>query len=183
MPPAPAVDPNAPPPPPHTHAFQPHAFHGVRVHPTGPSPFAPDAPPPPPQEWAPPPAPGPTLRDRVERREREAGLRCCDASCGVGPSDEDPFVEVSEEAKRVVGLSLLKEVVPEGEGGGEERHACAHTFHSSCVVSAQRARNGWREPVLRESDDAEVEVVCSVCRVEGSVPQAEWLAGCILPLD
>ncbi|KAJ7697776.1 hypothetical protein B0H14DRAFT_3529157 [Mycena olivaceomarginata] len=31
------------------------------------------------QDWAPPPPPGPTLRDRVERREREAGLRCCAA--------------------------------------------------------------------------------------------------------
>jgi hypothetical protein len=51
-------------------------------------------PPLPRQDWAPPPPPGPTLRDCVERREREAGLRCCAASCCVGPSDEDPFVDV-----------------------------------------------------------------------------------------
>ncbi|KAJ7489422.1 hypothetical protein FB451DRAFT_965994, partial [Mycena latifolia] len=113
-------------------------------------------------EWAPPPAPGPTLRDRVERREREAGLRCCDASCGVGPSDEDPFVAVPPDARHVVALP------------------CAHTFHPACLVSAQRAMRGWREPVLAadgEEDGKPVEVVCSLCRVEGSVPQAEWLAG------
>ncbi|KAJ7100612.1 hypothetical protein B0H15DRAFT_770216 [Mycena belliarum] len=117
-------------------------------------------------EWAAPPAPGPTLRDRVERREREAGLRCSDASCGVGPSDEDPFVAVPDAAKHVVAL------------GG-----CEHTFHPSCLVSAQRARGGWREPVLAQDGERAVEVVCSLCRAEGKVPQAEWLAGCILPLD
>lgn len=105
-------------------------------------------------------------------------MRCWDASCGVGPSDEDPFVEVGEDAKRVVGItSLIK-----GENG-ENKPACAHTFHPSCLVSAQRARNGWREPVLAEGVDAEVEVVCSVCRVEGRVPQADWVEGSILPLD
>ncbi|KAJ7809620.1 hypothetical protein B0H14DRAFT_3758999 [Mycena olivaceomarginata] len=45
--------------------------------------------------WAPPPPQGPTLRDHVEHREREAGLRCCAMSCCVGPSDEDPFVDAS----------------------------------------------------------------------------------------
>ncbi|KAJ6466943.1 hypothetical protein C8R45DRAFT_770067, partial [Mycena sanguinolenta] len=127
-------------------------------------------PPPPQQEWTPPPAPGPTLRDRVERREREAGLRCADASCGVGPSDEDPWVEVGGkgegEGGRVVPIR-----VPKGKCA-EEGVACAHTFHPACLVSAQRAMRGWREPEGGEA--GEVEVVCSVCRVEGAVPKAEW---------
>ncbi|KAJ7705347.1 hypothetical protein B0H17DRAFT_920203 [Mycena rosella] len=150
----------------HAHPGPPPGFHGApapaSAHPGNPAGA-------PPQEWAPPPAPGPTLRDRIERREREAGLRCCDASCGVGPSDEDPFVEVREAARRVVPLG------------------CGHSFHPACLVSAQRVRGGWREPVLGgaegEGKEGEVEVVCSLCRAEGHVPQAEWLAGCILPLD
>ncbi|KAJ7619998.1 hypothetical protein DFH06DRAFT_1306208 [Mycena polygramma] len=56
--------------------------------------------PPPPQEWAPPPPPGPTLRDRVEQLERDARLRCCDVSCGVGPSDDNPSVELLEAVMR-----------------------------------------------------------------------------------
>ncbi|KAK7052317.1 hypothetical protein R3P38DRAFT_3594992 [Favolaschia claudopus] len=145
----------------------------------------PPPPPPPQQDWAPPPAPGPTLRDRVERREREAGLRCWDKSCEVGPSDEDPFVEVGEEGGRVVGIRALRGKgkdlgLANGEKGGEGEErgfACAHTFHVPCLVSAQRARLGWREPVIVEGEeDAEVEVVCSVCRADGTVAQAEWLA-------
>ncbi|KAJ7853563.1 hypothetical protein B0H14DRAFT_2758383 [Mycena olivaceomarginata] len=147
-------------------------FHGVGVNPAAPPPPPPRSPQPP-EDWVPPPAPGPTLRDRVERREREAALRCCDSSCGVGPSDEDPFVEVGEAARRVVALK--------SSGGERAGPACAHTFHPACLVSAQRASRGWREPA--SDGEGEVEVVCSVCRVEGTVPRAEWLAGSVLPVD
>ncbi|KAJ7750480.1 hypothetical protein DFH07DRAFT_827965 [Mycena maculata] len=150
-----------------------------------------NAPPPPPLEWSPPPAPGPTLRDRVERREREAGLRCCDASCGVGPSDEEPWAETSElgvvPVLRPLSSSASTSTVnanPSSKDGvkeGAERAtACAHTFHASCLVSAQRARGGWREPTAAEE---EVPVVCSVCRAEGVVPREAWEAGCVPPLD
>ncbi|KAJ7935014.1 hypothetical protein B0H13DRAFT_1591254 [Mycena leptocephala] len=108
------------------------------------------------QQWAPPPAPGPTLRDRIERREREAGLRCSDPSCGIGPSDEEPFVEVPQEAHRLVG--------PLDDGGWA---ACAHTFHPACLVSAQHAR----ESVFSASgveDDATVKVVCGLCTTGAS---------------
>ena len=54
--------------------------------------------------WTLPPAPGPTLRQRIEHREREAGLRCYDVSCGVGPSDED--FELSD---TVLGTSKCQE--------------------------------------------------------------------------
>ncbi|KAJ7900686.1 hypothetical protein B0H14DRAFT_2293131, partial [Mycena olivaceomarginata] len=81
------------------------------------------------QEWAPPPPPGSTLSDRVERLEREAGLRCCDALCCIGPSDEDPFVHVSDASNRFVRLLALGE----DEGGKE---ACTHLFHPACLASA-----------------------------------------------
>ncbi|KAJ7755208.1 hypothetical protein B0H16DRAFT_731806 [Mycena metata] len=136
-------------------------------------------------EWAPPPPPGPTLRDRVERREREAGLRCDDASCGVGPSDEEPFVEVDVDGEggRRISLSVLPGCAgKEGEGvEGKNGKACAHTFHPSCLVSAQRARRGWREPDPDGKGD--VEVVCTLCRVDGGVPREEWVKGSNLPLD
>ncbi|TFK27585.1 hypothetical protein FA15DRAFT_653475 [Coprinopsis marcescibilis] len=64
------------------------------------------------KDWTPPPAPGPTLRQRVEKREREAGLRCYDVSCGVGPSDEEPIVSLSE------SLSKQLSIKPKGNEGG-----------------------------------------------------------------
>ncbi|KAJ7267483.1 hypothetical protein C8J57DRAFT_1327826 [Mycena rebaudengoi] len=145
------------------HPPQAHNHHG----PPGDS-----APHEPPQEWAPPPAPGPTLRDRVERRERETGLRCCDSSCGVGPSDDEPFIELDDAARRVVEIRPVRRDMPEG---AVDKGAAVW-----CLVSAQRARGGWREPA---ADDEEVEVVCSVCRAIGRVDQSDWMQGCILPLD
>ncbi|KAJ7220503.1 hypothetical protein GGX14DRAFT_335801, partial [Mycena pura] len=118
------------------------------------------------QEWAPPAAPGPTLRDRVERGEREAGLRCWDASCGVGPSDDDPFTVPHESVRHLTPIR-----------GGDSMPVCAHAFHPECLVSAQRSRAGWREPVLIEGKDDAVEVACSLCRAVGTVPQADWLQG------
>ncbi|KAJ6464888.1 hypothetical protein C8R45DRAFT_802695, partial [Mycena sanguinolenta] len=77
--------------------------------------------------WAPPPAPGPSIRDRVERNEREAGLRCDDPCCAIGPSDDDPFAQISEAARQMISLGG-------GDGYGK---ACAHVFHRSCLLSAQ----------------------------------------------
>ncbi|KAJ6600816.1 hypothetical protein B0H10DRAFT_1824405 [Mycena sp. CBHHK59/15] len=155
----------------HTHAHTipgPHVhFHGVPA--PGPTPAREPRTLP---EWAPPPAPGPTLRDRLERRERELGLRCADASCGIGPSDEEPFVEVGEDARRVVALR------PAGVKDTDAA-VCAHAFHPACLVSAQRARGGWREPV---AGDVEVPVVCSVCRAEGFVEMDDWVRGASCPL-
>ncbi|KAJ7934009.1 hypothetical protein B0H13DRAFT_1558946, partial [Mycena leptocephala] len=83
------------------------------------------------EDWEPPPPPGPTLRDRVERCEREVGLRCCATLCYVGPSDEDPFVGVSETARPFVQRLSI---------GGDERgtETCTHMYHPECLVSAQR---------------------------------------------
>jgi len=114
--------------------------------------------------WTPPPAPGPTLRQRIEKREREAGLRCYDVSCGVGPSDEDPLISgTADEMKQLT----LRPVNMEGS-------ACRHTFHRSCLVSTERvALRGADAPVV--GDD--VEVSCSVCRAVGRVSKNDWEEG------
>jgi hypothetical protein len=125
-----------------------------------------------PREWIPPPAPGPTLRQRVEAKERRAGLRCDDPSCGIGPSDEDPFPEAfndpnSPSTKRV---GILKD-------GGEEA-VCGHVFHPSCLVSADRCA-GWGERDRSSRDgDEEYEVVsCPACRSVGKVQMEVWEEG------
>lgn len=116
------------------------------------------------KQWAPPPAPGPTLRQRIEKREREAGLRCYDVSCGVGPSDEDPLISgTADELKQLT----LRPADMEGS-------TCRHTFHRSCLVSTERvALRGADAPVV--GDD--VEVSCSVCRAVGRVSKNDWEEG------
>ncbi|KAF8168992.1 hypothetical protein K438DRAFT_1855965, partial [Mycena galopus ATCC 62051] len=90
-------------------------------------------------EWAPPPAPGPTIRDRVERREREAGMRCDAAACRVGPSDDDPFIEILEKAERTNVINTG----PKGRRGAGK--ACTRMFHRSCLVRCRLKvlRNCW----------------------------------------
>ncbi|KAG2009593.1 hypothetical protein CC2G_012508 [Coprinopsis cinerea AmutBmut pab1-1] len=166
------------------------------------------------KDWTPPPAPGPTLRQRVERREREAGLRCCDVSCGVGPSDDDPFVSLTDAVKRqfsirpkpAEGSTLLDEAdtlaatsssdslstsasssassstnagadgkASSTEGPKQRVEAvCPHTFHSSCLVSAERVASRGADAVMR---DGVVEVSCPVCRGEGCVSRGDWEQG------
>ncbi|TFK39939.1 hypothetical protein BDQ12DRAFT_573780, partial [Crucibulum laeve] len=117
--------------------------------------------------WAPPPAPGPTLRQRIERKEREAGLRCFDVSCGIGPSDEEPTVVTTEQAMRQLSIYACDE-----DGG--KKNLCRHTFHSTCLVSAERV-------ALRGADAAivgdDVEVSCPVCRGVGCVSKRDWDEG------
>ena len=124
------------------------------------------------REWMPPPAPGPTLRQRVEAKERQAGLRCNDPSCGIGPSDEDPIPEVFNDlsSPSIKRAGILKD-------GGEEA-VCGHVFHPSCLVSADRCA-GWGERDRPTNDGGEeYEVVsCPVCRSVGKVPREVWEEG------
>ncbi|KAF8916077.1 hypothetical protein CPB85DRAFT_1189646, partial [Mucidula mucida] len=113
------------------------------------------------KRWSLPAAPGPTLRQRVERKEREANLRCHDMSCGVGPSDEEPDAVVNESQIHII----------RGVDGG---NVCSHTFHPSCLVTSQRvALKGLEESVNGDS----VEVSCPVCRADGSISRVDWDAG------
>ena len=111
--------------------------------------------------WTLPPPPGLTLRQRVEQKEREVGLRCCDVSCGVGPSDEEP--NSSDASMKQLSIRPLR-------SGGD---ACAHTFHPACLVRAERVAFGSKENV----DGGDVGVSCSVCRMVGCVTSEEWMEG------
>ncbi|KAG6884730.1 hypothetical protein C0993_008679 [Termitomyces sp. T159_Od127] len=126
------------------------------------------------KSWTLPAPPGPTLRQRIEKREREAGLRCYDISCGVGPSDEEPFVGAgsTEGARRQLSICT---VTPEGHEK-REMVVCEHTFHPACLVSAARVANALGEDVSVGQGDF-VEVSCSVCRGVGSVRKEDWDEG------
>ena len=125
-----------------------------------------------PREWIPPPAPGPTLRQRVEAKERQAGLRCDDPSCGIGPSDEDPLPEVfnDPDSPPVKRVGILKD-------GGDETD-CGHIFHPACLVSADRCA-GWGQEYRPTNDGGGgYEVVsCPVCRGVGKVQREVWEEG------
>ena len=138
-------------------------FNIPRVHP-----IRPTRPMPPRRErktWTLPSAPGPSLRQRVEQKEREAGLRCCDPSCGIGPSDEDPVPEMLAASMKQVSIHPLSHP---GEGA-----VCAHKFHPSCLVSAERVA-GWGG---EDKSEPHVEVSCPVCRDVGCVTREEWEEG------
>lgn len=117
------------------------------------------------KEWTPPPAPGPTLRQRVERREQEAGLRCSDVSCGIGPSDDEPFVSPAQIATKQLSIHLAGDV---------SKPVCIHAFHSACLVSAERVASRGAEASIVGDD---VEVSCPVCRGVGCVSKIDWDEG------
>ncbi|KAG5337060.1 hypothetical protein C0989_010969 [Termitomyces sp. Mn162] len=126
--------------------------------------------------WTLPPPPGPTLRQRIEKREREAGFRCYDVSCGVGPSDEDPFVGagLTEGARRQLSICVR------GADGQEEKGevVCEHTFHPACLVSAARVANALGEDGGEgKGEGGLVDVSCSVCKGVGGVRRGDWDEG------
>lgn len=122
--------------------------------------------------WAPPPAPGPTLRQVVERNEREMGLRCSDVSCGLGPSDEepDPASSTGTSAVHQIAISTLAE-------GSDGKAVCEHTFHPACLVSAERVAGWGQEAADAEGGGGDVEVSCPVCRAHGVISHGEWGEG------
>ncbi|CAA7262851.1 unnamed protein product [Cyclocybe aegerita] len=142
-------------------------FSGMRPHPVPERPKGP---------WVLPPPPGLTLRQRVERREREAGLRCHDVSCGLGPSDEDPFGAELGEATVLQGVKQLSVRVKGESGQGENgERVCEHTFHSGCLVSAERVALKGADAIV--DGDENIEVSCPVCRHAGCMTKEEWEEG------
>jgi hypothetical protein len=123
--------------------------------------------------WAPPPAPGATLRQRIERREWEAGLRCHDVSCGLGPSDEDPLGDdINETLRQDQQLSIMSN---KEDPGGVRMPVCEHMFHSTCLVSAERVALRGAEVMTNEVGC--VEVSCPACRGSGCVTKEQWDEG------
>ncbi|KAK1232407.1 hypothetical protein PQX77_004437 [Marasmius sp. AFHP31] len=140
------------------------------------------------QSWTPPPAPGLTLRERVEKKEREAGLRCWDTSCGIGPSDEEPLVEVEPEKRKMVfvqkrpipGLSDKGKGKAKEDSGAGDNAVCEHCFHPSCLVSSTRVMMWGAEGVNMDGED-DVVVSCPVCREEGVIAKEVWEEGAASP--
>jgi hypothetical protein len=122
--------------------------------------------------WTPPAPPGPTLRQRIERREREAGLRCHDVNCGLGPSDEDPLGDDVDAIREVYQLSIMSS---EKDGEIVKKPVCEHRFHSTCLVSAERVALRGAEAITNGAGD--VEVSCSACRGTGCVTKEQWDEG------
>ena len=120
------------------------------------------------RQWVPPPPPGPTLRERIEKKERELGLRCSDISCGLGPSDEDPEPIFDRQ---------IHIRPPKDKADGKDR-VCDHTFHPSCLVSAERVA-GWSgaDQKKEAEGEEEVQVSCPVCRAVGCISREDWDEG------
>ncbi|KIP01308.1 hypothetical protein PHLGIDRAFT_39147, partial [Phlebiopsis gigantea 11061_1 CR5-6] len=123
------------------------------------------------RRWTPPVGTGPTLRERVERKERELGLRCADISCGLGPSDDDPTPVVDARQVRQIAL---RPAAGQGEG-----RVCEHTFHAACLVSAERVAGWSGADAKREvaEGEEEVQVSCPVCRAVGCISREDWDEG------
>ncbi|KAH8109258.1 hypothetical protein DFH11DRAFT_1515820 [Phellopilus nigrolimitatus] len=124
------------------------------------------------KEWTLPAPPGLTLRQRVEKRECEAGLRCDDVSCGIGPTDEDPVPESAPDAHKTISVRRDHIVSGGDEGGATKEAVCAHRFHPACLVDAGRVA-GWGS----RADEEGVEVSCPRCRAVGHVDKTEWEEG------
>ncbi|OBZ68704.1 hypothetical protein A0H81_11248 [Grifola frondosa] len=166
-PPPPLFNPaqNIPPPPPFPFNFEPTAnMNG----PSGQGRRRPSQK----RQWTLPPPPGPTLRQRIERKEHEMGLRCSDMSCGLGPSDEDPTPTFDTTSMRQIFIHPLK-----ASDAVVDDKVCDHSFHPSCLVSAERVAGWGREDKEEEKVDEEVEVSCPVCRAVGRISQEDWEEG------
>jgi len=97
-------------------------------------------------------------------------LRCNDISCGIGPSDEEPF-----SADLTDPVAVPKRLSIKTNGGGEV--ICPHTFHGACLVSAERVAQRGVDVVM--DSDGHVEVSCPVCRGMGYVSKEEWNEGVV----
>ncbi|KAG8678256.1 hypothetical protein FRC08_017939 [Ceratobasidium sp. 394] len=146
--------------------------------------------PPPQKKWTPPEAVK-TFRQVVEEKEREAGWRCDDPACLLGPADDE---EPSDEPHTIIPrYSIMRSVIPEGaarhkiEDGirvyadGEdfrvngENPVCEHMLHAECLVTSARV-NGWG-PAQNDAPNSRVTLRCPVCRLEGTVERQVWGAG------
>lgn len=119
---------------------------------------------------------GKSLRQLVEEKERELGLRCDDVVCGVAPSDEDPTPAALQSASGTKRISIRAAYDSHGK-------ACEHSFHPACLVTSARVAGvtGEEEDVEggegESSEDDGLQVACPACRAPGSLTRAEWDEG------
>jgi len=152
---------------------------------------------------------GKTLRQRVEAKERELGLRCDDVVCGVGPGDDD-YGDSNDNGDG--GVASRSRSGRGGEDGRKVRmikihaaydslgRACEHMFHAGCLVTSARVAGEGedgdgdgdldeaRERGLADAEvgtDAEemIQVSCPVCRAEGSLTRGEWDEGVRMAME
>ncbi|KZW03373.1 hypothetical protein EXIGLDRAFT_725815 [Exidia glandulosa HHB12029] len=114
------------------------------------------------RKWSRPDSQGRTIRQHVEQRERELGLRCDSTSCDVAPTDEDPAPQIP--AGVTTKTICLR---PTGE------KKCEHKFHPQCIVTAARVAAA---AAGRDAADASA-VSCPICRAEGALTTEEWEEG------
>ncbi|CAE6415313.1 unnamed protein product [Rhizoctonia solani] len=145
--------------------------------------------PPPPKKWTPP-EPIKTFRQVVEEKEREAGWRCDDPACLLGPADDE---EPTEEPTIKPTYSIMRPIGPDEEpvrykiedgirvyADGEdvrvkgENPVCSHMLHPECLVTSARV-NGYGPE--HGKDAKRVALRCPVCRLEGTVGRQVWDAG------
>ena len=185
-PPPPALHvPNSPPSiRPQLQPLQPLAFHWSPEDPHTQPPQThtlPTSPPPPPRrerkKWTPPEPVGKTLRQRVEEKERELGLRCDDMVCGVAPSDEDPTPIALQSASGTKRITIRAAYDAHGK-------ACQHSFHPACLVTSARVAGVTGDETGRQQEEEEevaqddgLQVACPVCRAVGSLSREEWNEG------
>ncbi|KAF8517824.1 hypothetical protein JB92DRAFT_2904710 [Gautieria morchelliformis] len=122
------------------------------------------------RSWTRPNAPGKSLRENIEEKEREMGLRCLYASCIFAPTDEVPHVVASSILPRIT-ITAATETV------------CKHDVHAACLVKSVRAA-GWN-PVtpsladVHESEPSTLQVGCPSCFALGRVSRRDWEEGVI----
>ncbi|KAF8502570.1 hypothetical protein JB92DRAFT_2651669, partial [Gautieria morchelliformis] len=121
------------------------------------------------KRWTPPEPVGNTLRQRVEQKERELGLRCDDMVCGVAPSDEDPTPAALQSQSGTKRITIRAAY----DGHGNE---CEHSFHPGCLVTSARVAGTTGEDEFQDEDEG-VQVACPACRAVGSLTRAEWDEG------
>lgn len=157
--------------------------------PTPPQPRASPPPPPPMKKWTPPEAIK-TFRQVVEEKEREAGWRCDDPQCLLGPCDDDEPVEEhiivprypimrSEGSHEAVRHKIEDGIRVYADGEDVrvtgENPVCDHTLHAECLVKSARV-NGWG-PEHNSAPSAPVTLKCPMCRAVGNVNRQVWDEG------
>ncbi|KIJ55135.1 hypothetical protein M422DRAFT_774264 [Sphaerobolus stellatus SS14] len=143
------------------------------------------------RKWVPPDPIGKTLRQRVETKERELGIRCDDPICGLAPADDDDPATSEEHYHPATEKRIELHAAYDAMG-----RACEHKFHPACIVTSARV-SGTRDsmpiiipetrvlekdqieevPERQHVDGEEILVPCPACRAEGWMWKEEWEEG------